>query len=92
MEVDVKFWITFGFIGQIFFSMRFLMQWIQSEKRKKSVIPNSFWYFSIAGSLILFTYAVFYLKDPVFTLGQAFGLFVYTRNLMLIYRHREVNV
>ncbi|MBN1871156.1 MAG: lipid-A-disaccharide synthase N-terminal domain-containing protein [Candidatus Omnitrophica bacterium] len=69
--------------------MRFLMQWIQSERKKKSVIPMSFWYFSIGGSMILFIYAVFYLKDPVFTLGQAFGIVVYTRNIMLIYRHKS---
>ena len=78
-----KYWIAFGLLGQVCFSMRFVVQWIYSEKRKKSIIPIAFWYFSIIGSIVLFTYAVFYLKDIVFTLGQAFGLFVYTRNLML---------
>ena len=87
----MKYWIAFGFLGQICFSMRFLVQWLYSEKKKKSVIPISFWYFSICGSAILFIYAAFYLKDIVFTLGQTFGLFIYARNLMLIYRHKEVN-
>ena len=87
----MKYWIAFGLLGQICFSMRFLIQWVHSEKKKKSVIPISFWYFSLVGSMILFIYAVFYLKDIVFTLGQSFGLFVYIRNLMLIYRHKEVS-
>jgi len=76
-------------MGQICFSMRFAVQWLYSEKKKKSVIPISFWYLSIIGSTILFVYALFYLKDIVFTLGQSFGLLVYSRNLMLIARHKE---
>ena len=88
----MKYWIAFGLLGQICFSMRFIVQWLHSEKRKKSVIPISFWYLSICGSAILFIYAAFYLKDIVFTLGQTFGVFIYLRNLMLIYRHKEANV
>ena len=88
----MKYWIAFGIFGQICFSMRFLVQWIQSEKSKKSVIPISFWYFSIMGSVILLIYAAFYLRDIVFTLGQAFGLLVYFRNLVLISKHKEVSV
>lgn len=90
-EEKVKYWIAFGLLGQICFSMRFIFQWIYSEKRKKSVIPVSFWYLSIVGSIILFIYAAIYLKDIVFTLGQMFGLFIYSRNLALIYRHKEVS-
>ena len=85
----MEYWILFGLAGQICFSMRFFVQWLYSEKRKQSLIPVSFWYLSIVGSLILFIYAAFHLKDIVFTLGQTFGLFVYTRNLMLIHRHKE---
>ena len=85
----MKYWIAFGLMGQICFSMRFAVQWLYSEKKKKSVIPISFWYLSIIGSTILFVYALFYLKDIVFTLGQSFGLLVYSRNLMLIARHKE---
>ncbi len=78
-------WIWIGFAAQILFSMRFVVQWIASERRKQSVIPISFWYLSIAGSLVLLLYAI-HRRDPVFVFGQAFGTFVYIRNLMLIYR------
>lgn len=76
-------WVILGIIGQVFFSARFLAQWIASEKAGKSVIPLSFWFFSIGGGLMLLAYAL-YRRDPVFILGQAFGLFIYVRNLMLI--------
>lgn len=79
-------WIGIGFFGQAMFSMRFLVQWIASEKRKQSVVPLAFWYFSIAGGMILFSYALYRL-DPVFILGQGLGLFIYGRNLWLIHRH-----
>ncbi|MBL7070890.1 MAG: lipid-A-disaccharide synthase N-terminal domain-containing protein [Candidatus Omnitrophica bacterium] len=82
-------WIIFGFIGQFFFFMRFFVQWLHSERQKKSVIPVSFWYFSILGSVILFVYAAFYRKDIVFTIGQACGVIIYLRNLVLINRHKE---
>jgi len=78
-------WVLIGFAAQVLFSMRFVVQWIASERKRQSVIPISFWYFSIAGSLVLLLYAI-HRNDPVFTLGQAFGTFVYVRNLMLIYR------
>ena len=78
-------WVIFGFFGQALFFMRFFTQWIASEKKKESVIPIYFWYFSIGGGAILFTYAV-HQKDPVFIVGQATGLFIYLRNLVLIYR------
>ncbi len=77
------FWIAFGFLGQAAFSARFLVQWLWSEKRRESFIPIYFWYFSLLGGLILTIYAV-HRRDPVFTVGQAFGLLVYIRNLMLI--------
>lgn len=78
-------WVGVGFFGQAMFSMRFLVQWIASEKRKQSVVPLAFWYFSIAGGMILFSYAIYRL-DPVFILGQGLGLFIYGRNLWLIHR------
>ena len=80
-----KIWLAIGFFGQFMFFMRFLVQWVVSEKRKESVVPISFWYFSLLGGLILLSYAI-YRKDPVFILGQAGGAFIYLRNLMLIYR------
>ena len=70
-------------MGQLLFSARFVVQWLKSEKEKKSVIPTAFWYFSISGGIVLLTYAL-YKQDPVFILGQALGLFIYLRNLQLI--------
>ena len=81
-------WLGIGFMGQALFSMRFLIQWISSEKQKKSVIPIAFWYFSLGGGVTLLSYAIFRL-DPVFILGQAGGLLVYSRNLYFVYRERR---
>jgi len=74
-----------GMAGQIMFFSRFLLQWVVSEKRGESTIPTGFWYLSLAGGLLVFIYAV-WQKDPVFTLGQSVGIFVYTRNIVLIRR------
>jgi lipid-A-disaccharide synthase-like uncharacterized protein len=81
------FWVIFGLAGQFMFFMRFFVQWIASERRKQSVVPVAFWYFSIAGGVMLMVYAI-YIKSAVFILGQGAGLAVYVRNLVLIYRHR----
>ncbi len=78
-----SFWVVFGLVGQVCFFMRFLVQWIASERRKESVIPIQFWYFSLGGSVILLVYAI-HRKDPVFILGQSVGFFIYIRNLWLI--------
>ena len=80
-----KFWLAIGFTGQALFSMRFLIQWLCSEKQRRSVIPTAFWYFSIAGGVTLLSYAI-YRMDPVFIVGQGAGLFIYMRNLHLILR------
>ena len=80
-------WVIFGLAGQFFFTMRFVVQWIASEARKQSVIPISFWFFSLFGSLILLAYAI-HRKDPVFILGQCFGFFVYGRNLYFVYKKK----
>ena len=77
-----------GLLGQVLFFSRFLVQWLASEKTGKSVVPVSFWYLSIGGGGLLLFYAV-WRKDPVIILGQLVGLFVYIRNLMLIYRHKN---
>tara|TARA_R110001592_G_scaffold20926_25_gene84881 strand:+ start:11153 stop:11458 length:306 start_codon:yes stop_codon:yes gene_type:complete len=81
-------WVGVGLLGQSLFFMRFLFQWIASEKAGKSVIPDVFWYFSIGGSLILLSYAV-WRNDPVFILGQSTGLFIYFRNIALIRRNAD---
>lgn len=78
-------WLAVGFLGQAMFSGRFLVQWLVSEARRESVIPVAFWWFSIAGGVTLLAYAI-WRQDPVFITGQAFGLLVYARNLMLIQR------
>ncbi|HWS74940.1 MAG TPA: lipid-A-disaccharide synthase N-terminal domain-containing protein [Quisquiliibacterium sp.] len=84
------FWLAFGFIGQALFSMRFLIQWIASERLRSSVVPVVFWYFSLAGGATLFVYALWRL-DPVFIVGQGLGLVVYVRNLQLISKARHGN-
>ena len=81
-------WVGVGFLGQGLFFCRFLVQWIASERAKRSVVPLAFWYFSLAGGTILFSYAV-YKRDPVFIVGQASGLFIYLRNLRLIYKESK---
>ncbi len=80
--------VLLGYAGQALFTMRFLVQWIASERAGKSVIPLAFWFFSIGGGLLLFGYAP-YIKDPVFILGQGFGVFVYLRNLYFIKREQR---
>jgi lipid-A-disaccharide synthase-like uncharacterized protein len=87
--MELRFWLYLGFLGQFLFGLRFLVQWLASERKGESVIPVHFWYLSLIGSLILLTYAIV-RRDPVFILGQSTGLFVYLRNLMLIYRKRAV--
>ncbi len=81
-------WLGIGFLGQALFSARFILQWIVSEKRRQSVTPVAFWYFSLAGGVILLSYAI-HRRDTVFIVGQAVGLVVYVRNLMLITRPAE---
>jgi lipid-A-disaccharide synthase-like uncharacterized protein len=80
--------IAFGYIAQTFFFMRFFVQWIASERAGKSVMPTSFWLFSVVGGFLLFVYAL-YRKDPVFILGQGLGFFIYLRNLYFIMRERR---
>lgn len=82
-------WLAVGFMAQAMFSMRFLMQWIASERARKSVMPEVFWYYSFAGGLMLFIYAI-YRMDPVFILGQGTGLFIYSRNIYFIWRSKKM--
>jgi lipid-A-disaccharide synthase-like uncharacterized protein len=78
-------WLTIGLLGQALFSARFIVQWIASERRKRSIVPRAFWYFSAGGGLTLLAYAI-YRRDPVFIIGQGAGLLVYARNLWFIHR------
>ena len=79
--------ILVGYLAQTMFAMRFVVQWIASERAGRSVVPMAFWVFSIGGGLMLLGYAL-YRKDPVFIIGQAFGVFVYLRNLQFVLRDR----
>jgi lipid-A-disaccharide synthase-like uncharacterized protein len=81
-------WLVLGLIGQTIFSGRFLLQWIYSEYKRRSVIPVAFWYASIVGALLLLCYAC-YKKDPVFIVAQASGLLIYLRNLQMRRRDKK---
>lgn len=80
-------WLLVGFLGQAMFTTRFVIQWVATERRRISVVPTAFWYFSVLGGATMLVYAVYRL-DPVFILGQAGGLVVYSRNLYFIHRRR----
>ena len=88
MMKHLTFWLAVGFGGQLLFSMRFLVQWLASERAGRSVVPLPFWYLSIAGGLVLLSYAI-HKRDPVFIVGQAAGVFIYARNLYLLYSARR---
>ena len=81
-------WLIVGFAGQFVFAARFIVQWIASERERRSHVPIQFWYLSLAGGAITTVYAI-HRRDPVFIVGQASGLVVYIRNLMLIRRHAQ---
>ena len=81
-------WLLVGFGGQGLFMLRFVIQWLHSERQRKSVIPVSFWYFGIAGALVLLVYSV-HRRDPVFIAGQLIGVVIYLRNLSLIRSERQ---
>ena len=83
-----KIWLGLGFLAQLMFSARFLVQWLASERAGKSIVPLLFWYLSIAGSALLLAYSI-HRKDPVFILGQSMGIFIYSRNLYLIHREKK---
>ena len=86
-SIEILF-LTIGFLVQGLFASRFIVQWIYSEKVGRSTIPIIFWYLSIFGGLGLLIYAIF-RKDPVIIVGQMFGIFIYSRNLFLIYKSKK---
>ncbi len=101
MNIDIIFrllnrilhdwWLLFGFFAQFLFFLRFVVQWILSEKAKKVVVPIAFWYLGISGGSLLLIYAI-HRQDPVFILGQFLMLIIYTRNLVLSRRERKNNL
>jgi len=84
-------WVLVGLGGQLMFTARFVVQWIASERARKSVVPVAFWYFSLAGGAVLLTYAL-WRRDPVFILGQSMGVVIYLRNLWLIHAERRASL
>ena len=82
------YWYVLGFTGQAFFFSRFFVQWLASERARRSVIPLSFWYLSLLGGVTLFAYAV-HLGDPVFMIGQSAGAVIYLRNLYFRLREKS---
>ena len=85
-------WLAIGFLGQGIFFMRWVVQWLASERSAESRVPIGFWYLSMVGGVITLAYAI-YRKDPVFIAGQSIGTFVYIRNLMLIQKQStSINV
>ena len=81
-------WNILGIIGQVLFTSRFVIQWFQSERARRSIIPVAFWYCSLGGGIMLLAYAI-YREEPVFIAGQAFGIVIYIRNLYLILLERR---
>ena len=81
-------WIIVGFVAQFMFMMRFIMQWIYSERARRSIVPEVFWYFSLLGGALLLAYAI-HRTDPVFIAGQALGLLIYSRNIYFIWREKK---
>ncbi|TWI33196.1 lipid-A-disaccharide synthase N-terminal domain-containing protein [Paracoccus sulfuroxidans] len=88
MHIPNSLWLAIGFAGQLLFTSRFLVQWIASEKARRSVVPTAFWWLSLAGGATLLIYAV-QRHDPVFAVGQVTGLIIYLRNLALIGRQEK---
>ena len=87
LELLEIFWLILGLLAQLLFSARFLVQWIASERARRSIVPTSFWLLSIVGGLLLLCYAI-WRRDPVFILGQSMGVCIYARNLVLIWKGR----
>jgi lipid-A-disaccharide synthase-like uncharacterized protein len=83
-------WVALGLVAQFMFTMRFVVQWIASERAQRSVIPFAFWTFSLGGGSLLLVYAI-YRKDPVFIAGQALSTFIYIRNLQFALRERRAS-
>ncbi len=82
------FWLAFGLVAQLFFTARFLVQWISSERAGKSVIPMAFWFFSMGGGLMTLVYGIV-KREPIIILGQALATIIYIRNIMLIVKNHK---
>lgn len=90
--IEWGWWKVIGWTGNAIFSTRFLVQWYATEKKKEVVMPSSFWWLSLSGSLILLAYSLFYKHDSVFIFSFAFSWFPYVRNLIIHYRHAQMKL
>ena len=81
-------WLTLGMLAQAMFTLRFVVQWVASERARRSIVPETFWYFSFLGGSMLLIYAI-YRRDPVFIVGQASGLFIYSRNIYFLWQGKR---
>jgi lipid-A-disaccharide synthase-like uncharacterized protein len=88
LQTHITVWVMVGLFGQFLFMMRFVYQWIASERARMSIVPEAFWYFSLGGGLIVLAYAI-HKQDIVFIIGQSLGVLIYLRNLYFIWRHRK---
>lgn len=91
MPMEEIIWVSIGLGGQAMFSMRFIIQWIVSEKKRDSVVPIAFWYFSLGGATILLSYGI-WRADPVIILGQSTGFVIYLRNLYFIHKRKTADL
>jgi lipid-A-disaccharide synthase-like uncharacterized protein len=82
-------WLTVGLAGQVMFSARWLIQWFITEKSRRSTMPETFWYLSLLGGLLVFAYGI-HKMDPVILLGQ-FGIIIYARNLFFIRQEKQTS-
>jgi len=92
LGIEWHLWKVIGWLGNLAFMSRFLVQWYATEKRKEVVVPASFWWLSIAGSWLLLSYAIFSAKNSVFIFANAFNWIPYLRNLIIHQRHRKAHL
>src|SRR3954469_8627377 len=90
--VPAAVWEAVGWLGNATFFSRFFVQWYATEKLKRVVVPTAFWWLSLAGSLLLLSYALFYQHDSVFIFAYAFTWIPYIRNLIIHYRHADAHI
>ena len=88
ISTEELIWLTIGMVAQLMFTLRFVVQWVASERVRQSIVPEAFWYFSFAGGLMLLIYAI-YRADPVFIIGQGSGLVIYSRNIYFIWLGKQ---
>jgi lipid-A-disaccharide synthase-like uncharacterized protein len=87
LGIEWGVWKVIGWAGNLTFFSRFIVQWYATEKSKRVVVPVAFWWLSLAGTLLLFSYALFYESDSVFIFAYAFNWIPYVRNLIIHKRH-----